>query len=151
MKRTQNFNFVRAMLLAVLAAGISAGAATAQGARDIVNGKFTLPFEARWGSVVLLPGDYTFRLDISARPYIVAVRQGDRGVAMAMAHAAEQGKVSGSSALIVTRRGGKYQIWTLALAEVGLTLDYAPLKAERPLLAQEPVLIQRVPILMASR
>jgi hypothetical protein len=148
MKRTQNFNFVKAMLLAVLAAGISAGVASAQ---NVIRGTFTLPFEARWGADVLLPGDYTFKLDTAKRPYIVAVRQGDRGVALAMANSFKQGKVSGSSALIVTRKGGKYRIWTLVLAEVGLTLDYAPLKAERPILAQEPVLIRRVPVLMASK
>jgi len=39
----------------------------------------------------------------------------------------------------------------LHLAEVGLTLEYTPVKPERPILVQEPVLIQRVPILMASK
>ena len=37
------------------------------------------------------------------------------------------------------------------LAEAGLTLDYKPPRAERPILAQEPVLIRRVPVLMASK
>lgn len=148
MKQTRSFNLVKAMLLAALAAGISAAVASAQ---NVISGKFTLPFEARWGADVLLPGDYTFQLNVAKRPYIVAVRQGDRGVAMAMANAAEQGKVSGSSALTATRKGGKYRIWTLVLAEADLTLDYSPLKVERPILAQEPVLTRRVPISMASK
>ena len=144
MNSNRTFHLVKYLLLAVLAAGISAGLASAS---DVIRGTFTLPFEARWGADVLPPGDYTFELNVAKRPYIVAVRQGDRRVAMALADAAEQGKVSGSSALIATRTGGKYRIWTLKLAEADLTLDYAPLKVERPILAQEPVLIRRVPIM----
>jgi hypothetical protein len=147
MKLTQRFNLVKVLLFAALAAGLSIGTASAQ---NVIRGKFTLPFEARWGADVLLSGDYTFELNVAARPYIVAVRQGDRRVALAMANASEQGQTSGRSALVTVRSGGKYQIWTLHLAEAGLTLDYAPLKAERPILAQEPVLIRRVPVLMAS-
>jgi len=148
MKPIRNFNLVKVVLFAVLAAGLSIGTASAQ---NVIQGKFTLPFEARWGADVLLPGDYTFELNVAARPYIVAVRQGDRRVALAMANASEQGQTSGHSALVTVRKGGKYQIWTLHLAEAGLTLDYTPLRPERPILAQEPVLIRRVPVLMASK
>jgi hypothetical protein len=148
MKLTQRFNLVKVMLFAALAAGLSIGTASAQ---NVIRGKFTLPFEARWGADVLLPGDYTFELNVAKRPYIVAVRQGDRGVALAMANTSEQGATSGHSALVTVRAGGKYQIWTLHLAEAGLTLDYTPLKPERPIMAQDPVLIRRVPVLMASK
>jgi hypothetical protein len=120
-------------------------------AQDVVRGKFTLPFEARWGADVLLPGDYTFELHLTSQPCIVAVRQGDRRVALAMANSVKQGEISGQSALVATRTGGKYRISALHLAEVGLTLEYTPVKPERPILVQEPVLIQRVPILMASK
>jgi hypothetical protein len=147
MKMTQSFNLVKVMFWAVLAAGLSAGLASAQ---NVIHGKFTLPFQARWGADVLLPGDYTFEIDTAKRPYIVAVRQGDRGVALARANSVEQGETSGHSALVTVRTGRKYRIWMLHLAEAGLTLDYTPLKAERPILAQEPVLIRRLPILMAS-
>jgi hypothetical protein len=147
MKRSQSFNLVKVMLLAVLAAGLSTGLASAQ---NVIRGKFTLPFEARWGADVLPAGDYTFDLNVAKQPCIVTVRQGDRSMALAMANFVERGATSGHSALITVRTGGKYQIWTLHLAEAGLTLDYTPLKPERPILAQAPQLIRRVPVLMAS-
>ena len=148
MKRTRNFNLVKVMLFAVLAAAFSTGLANAQ---NVIRGKFTLPFEARWGADVLLPGDYTFELNVTKQPYIVTVRQGDRSVALAMANTVEQGATSGHSALVTVRAGGKYQISALHLAEAGLDLDYTPLKPERPIIAQDPVLIRRVPVLMASK
>ncbi|MGA3328555.1 MAG: hypothetical protein ABSF45_29245 [Terriglobia bacterium] len=148
MKRTRNFNLVKVMLFAALAAGLSTGLASAQ---NVIRGKFTLPFEARWGADVLLAGDYTFEFNVAKRPCIVTVRQGDRSMALAMANSVERGATSGHSALVTVRTGGKYQIWTLHLAEAGLDLDYRPLRAERPILAQDPVLIRRVPVLMASK
>jgi hypothetical protein len=148
MKLTPGFNLLKVTLYAALAAGISIGTASAQ---NVIHGKFTLPFEARWGTALLLPGDYTFQLNTAKRPYIVAVRQGEQSVVMAMAQAAEQGDTSGRSALVTVRAGGKYRIWTLRLAEAGLTLDYTPTKPERSVLAEEPVLIQRVPVLTASK
>lgn len=147
MKRTRSFNLVKVLFFAALAAGLSIGTASAQ---NVIRGKFTLPFEARWGADVLQAGDYTFELNLAKRPCIVTVRQGDRSMALAMANSVEQGATSGHSALVATRTGGKYQIWTLHLVEVGLDLDYTPLKPERPILAQEPVLIRRVPVLLAS-
>ena len=50
-------NVVRAGLVVVAALGI-AGTASAQ----VVEGKFTLPFEARWGSMVLPAGQYTLKV-----------------------------------------------------------------------------------------
>ena len=64
MKSTRSLNSVRILLLAVLAAGLSASLARAQE----YEGKFTLPFEARWGMAVLPPGDYSFRVNPSHEP-----------------------------------------------------------------------------------
>jgi hypothetical protein len=58
MKSTRSLKSVRILLLAVLAAALSASLASAQD----YEGKFTLPFEARWGMAVLPPGDYTFHV-----------------------------------------------------------------------------------------
>ena len=64
MKSTRSLKSVRILLLAVLAAGLSASLASAQE----YQGKFTLPFEARWGSAVLPAGDYTFRVNAGEAP-----------------------------------------------------------------------------------
>jgi hypothetical protein len=128
--------------LAVLAAALSASLASAQE----YQGKFTLPFEARWGSAVLPAGDYTFRVNASEAPCMVSVSQGQQIVALILTSSTTRGEVAGSSALIAVRIAGSSHIRALQLAEVGVVLEYSPPKAERQLLAQQPVLFQRMPV-----
>jgi len=139
---------VRILLLAVLAAGLSASLARAQE----YEGKFTLPFAARWGTAVLPAGDYSFRVDASVEPCIVSVSQGPRGAALIMAESgASKGEMAGSSALIAVRSAGGYRIRALRLAEAGVVLEYSLPKAERQFLAQQPVLYQRLPVIAAGK
>ncbi len=148
MKWTQSIKVVKVLLLAVLAAGLSASLASAQE----FEGKFTLPFAASWGQAVLAPGNYTITLDVGSTPRIVLLRKGAVGVGMII----DDGKTiersgTDSSALIAVRSGGTYRIRALRLAEFGLVLNYLPPKAERQLLAQLPVLIQRIPVVAAGK
>ena len=148
MNSTRSLKSVRILLLAVLAAGLSASLASAQE----YEGKFTLPFEARWGLAVLPAGDYSFRVNASQMPYVVSVSQGLRHVALIIADGgASKAEVAGSSALIAVRSAGSYRIRALQLEEVGVVLEYMPPKAERQILAQQPVLFQRVPVIAAGK
>jgi hypothetical protein len=148
MKSTRSLKSVRILLLAVLAAGLSASLASA----EEYEGKFTLPFEARWGKAVLPAGDYSFRIDTNNDSCIVSVSQGGRGVAFIMPDgAASRGEVAGSSALIAVRSAGSYRIRAFRLAEAGVVLEYSPPKAERQILAQQPVLYQRVPVIAVGK
>jgi len=142
MNSTRSLKSVRILLLAVLAAALSASLASAQE----YQGKFTLPFEARWGSAVLPAGDYTFRVNASEAPCMVSVSQGQQIVALILTSSTTRGEVAGSSALIAVRIAGSSHIRALQLAEVGVVLEYSPPKAERQLLAQQPVLFQRMPV-----
>ena len=144
MKSTRSLKSVRILLLAVLAAGLSASLVSAQE----YEGKFTLPFEARWGGAVLPAGDYSFSLD---RGHIALVRQGRRGVAFIATSKATRGEVAGSSALIAVASAGSYRIRALRLAEAGVVLEYMPPKAERQILAQQPMLLQRVPVIAVGK
>jgi hypothetical protein len=147
MKSTRSLKSVRILLLAVLAAGLSAGLASAKEYEV----KFTLPFEASWGKAVLPAGDYSFRVNPSRDSCITLVGQGRRGVALIMANSATRGEVAGSTALIAVRSGGSYRIRALRLAEAGAVLEYMPPKAERQILAQQPVLFQRVPAIATGK
>ena len=147
MKSTRSLKSVRILLLAVLAAGLSASLASAQE----YQGKFTLPFEARWGSAVLPAGDYTFRVNAGEAPCMVSVSQERQIVALILTSSTTRGEVAGSSALIAVRGAGSYHIRALQLAEAGVVLEYSPPKAERQLLAQQPVLFQRVPLIAAGK
>ena len=147
MKSTRSLKSVRILLLAVLAAGLSASLASAQE----YEGKFTLPYEARWGKAVLPAGDYSFRVNPSRDSCITLVSQGRRGVALILTSKTTRGEVAGSSALITVRSPGSYRIRALRLAEAGMVLEYMPPKAERQLVAQQPVLFQRVPVIAAGK
>jgi hypothetical protein len=147
MKSTRSLKSVRILLLAVLAAGLSASLACAQE----YQGKFTLPFEARWGKAVLPAGDYSFRVNPSHEPCIALVSQGRQYVAFITTNNEPRGEVAGSSALIAVRSAGSFRIRALRLAEAGVVLEYMPPKAERQMLAQLPVLYQRVPVIAAGK
>ncbi len=147
MKSTRSLKSVRILLLAVLAAALSASLASAQD----YEGKFTLPFEARWGKAVLPAGDYTFRVDPNNEPCMVSLSQGRQIVAFILTSDTTRGKVAGSSALIAVRNAGSYRIRALQLAESGVVLEYSSPKAERQILAQQPVLFQRVAVIAAGK
>jgi len=147
MKTTRSLNLVKVLALAALAAGLSASRANAQG----YSGKFTLPFEARWGEADLPPGDYTFTVDPEKPSLMALICQGNHNAALVMAQGRIEGKVSGSSALIAVLSGGKYRIRALRLADAGLVLEYTLPKAERQIYAQAPQLIRRVPVMMAAK
>lgn len=146
MNSTRSFTLVRILLLAVLAAGLSASLANAQE----LGGKFTLPFEARWGRATLPPGDYSFNLNTAVAPYTVTVR-GEKCEAMIIPMGSSDSGVSGHSELIAVRSGGKYRIRGLHLGKMGLVFTYGAPKAERQFLAQAPELIRRAPIAMTGK
>jgi hypothetical protein len=146
-KNTRNHSMLRLFGLALLAVGLTAGLASA---RDY-QGKFTLPFEASWGQATLAPGDYTFTLEADAGPYTVRLRRRDQGVAIILAEGVSTAKASERSELIVVRHGKKGTIRALHLSGPGLVFAYHAPKAEKPMLAEGPHLIQRVPVYVAAK
>ena len=144
----QSLRLVKLAVLALLIACFGASLANAQE----IQGKFNLPFETHWGQAVLTPGNYSFSLNSSASggDYTVLVREEDQTATMIMASTRGH-NFSGKSGLIVERHGTRGTVRSLRLAEAGLVIYYPAAKAQKPVLAQGPVLIQRVPVLMASK
>jgi hypothetical protein len=81
MKSIRSFLLVKSLLFVFLAAGLSPRLAAAQ---PSVEGKFTLPFEARWGNALLQPGDYSFSIQSTDLPARVVIRREPRGGQIAM-------------------------------------------------------------------
>jgi hypothetical protein len=148
MTLTRSSKLVAPLGLALLVGCFTANLASAQ---DGYKGSFTLPFEARWGQVVLPPGEYSFTLDHGTVAGIVSIR-GEAG--QAAGFVTSQGiydqHTLDHSELILVRSGGNYTIRALRLAERGLTLEYSAPKTERQLITQAPQLLERIPVIMGG-
>src|SRR5436305_12363702 len=74
-------------------------------------GKFTLPFEAKWGRAVLPAGDYSFTVGhIPGSPKILEVRSGPKAVVLVMAVTRQESKPSKDNTLVAVRNGGQRSI-----------------------------------------
>ena len=144
MTHTRTSTLIRVVFLALLATATSVGLLGAEDSK----GTFTLPFEVRWGTAVLPAGDYSFQLDNTH--YIVTLR-GENRAAMVLSPTHRIDNQLSSSALIIVRHGKRGTVRALRLAEQRQVFTYALPRGERPMLAQAPELIQRIPILFASK
>jgi hypothetical protein len=109
------FTVLRLLVLAVLVAGFNAKPASAQ----VIQGKFTLPFTARWGLATLPAGNYSFTLDKDSTDSMVTVYRGTRRVAQVLTPGISY-TTSGRSEMVL--EGGTVR--QLSLPQIGVTLDY---------------------------
>ncbi len=133
---------VKLLALAAVVVASFAGTANAQ----VVVGKFTLPFEARWGSAVLPAGQYTFKMDRFYGPTRVTNLTGTH-VGFVMALVVDDAPKGQPTALLVTRNEDGRVIRSFTWSEGGKTFVYKPLtKAERAQIAEagrtDTILIQ---------
>ncbi|MGD0227034.1 MAG: hypothetical protein ABSF71_32305 [Terriglobia bacterium] len=147
MKSNRSLRLIKFAVLALLTACMGTSLANAQTAA----GKFNLPFEVRWGQAVLPPGNYSFTVNSSVSPPNTVLVRGENLSARIIMSPVHDDSFSGKNELIVERQGERGTVRTLRLADVGLVLYYPAPKAERQILAQAPVLIQQLPILIARK
>ena len=149
MKRSPNFQARRFTLL-LLTGSLCVGRLTAQAGEAVSAGKFTLPFEVRWGQAILPAGDYTYTLNSTTLAGILTVR-GNSKAAMILVGSVEQRKISDQSHLTVLHTGVGGRVQSLYLGHLGLEFNYPIPKAEQQFTAEEPVHIQRVPAYLAAK
>jgi hypothetical protein len=147
MNTNRSLRLVKFAVLAMLTACFGANLAHAQ----TLQGKFNLPFEVQWGHAVLPPGNYSFTVDPPDAPSNAVLVRGENHTTTIIVSRIDNYSFSGKSALVVERYGDRGMVRELRLAKAGLVFSYPALKAERQVLAQGPVLIQRLPILMANK
>ena len=151
---------------ALAATVLSVGSVFAQGIQNVRGeGKFTLPFEARWGTAVLPAGKYSLETGFTTGDQrMVEVRGEAKGSTPAfvviVAHDASPN--DNTSELVCIRKGSTGIVRSLMLKGSGEILYFAIPKnvqmyanngkaKTRTLLAQGPELIQRVPVELAGR
>ena len=128
MKSIRSSMLLKLFFLAVGILGASSGSALAQS----TVGKFTLPHEARWGAALLSPGEYTFSLRSATLPAAVMVAKagsGERTIVLPLMVSAE--KLTDTSKLVLANdAAGDSFVSALYLGELGMSLHYAPPKAQ---------------------
>jgi hypothetical protein len=148
MSLTRSFKLVAPLGLALLAGCFAANLASAQ---EVFYGSFTLPFEARWGSIVLPAGEYEFTLDHGSVQGKITVWTGTRkAVGFVTNQGVRDQQAVDRSELVLVRSGGTYAVRALRLEELGMTLEYSVPKREKQLITQAPQLLQRIPVAMGG-
>ncbi|MFZ0964510.1 MAG: hypothetical protein WAO35_26905 [Terriglobia bacterium] len=142
MNKIRISTLVRFLGLALLAACFNAGPASAQ----VFQGKFTLPFAARWGQTTLPAGDYSFTLDSANANCTVRLYNENGGVAMVLAQVQDKSD-AGRAALTVVRG----TVRALSLPEIGIILQYAPQRPKHLTAAEEREISQVVPITASGK
>lgn len=130
--------------------GICSSAATlfAEDRTPVFKGTCTLPFETRWGTAILPPGEYTLSVQSTALPARVTVRGKNGSVFITAQSLALRGDSDRNSFLLISkwRRG---VVRSLYVSELGMAFNYATPKEESKEMTQEAVLIQRIPVTKA--
>jgi hypothetical protein len=148
MSLTRSSKLVASLGLALLAGCFTANLASAQ---DLYKGRFTLPFEARWGHVVLPAGEYSFTLDhLSLAGKVTIEAESGRYVGVIMNQVFSDQQTVDRSELVLVRSGGIYAVRALRLEELGMTLEYAAPKTGKQIISQAPQLLQRIPVAMGG-
>ncbi len=89
--------------VALLVSCFGAGLARAQECA----GKFTLPFEARWGQATLPAGGYSFRLDKAQSGGVIQLFQGRMGVGFIQPQGYDVNQTGESSLIVVKTKTGR--------------------------------------------
>ena len=145
---TGRISKVTLIAIAALASCLASGTANAQA---LFRGKFTLPYEARWGQAVLPPGDYTLSVITTGFPAEVIVRDGKSHVTVAhlFIPIREDADQSGS-ALLIGGRGQQRVVHSFRAAELGITFVSDPNLAQRRPAREEARETQAVRVLEAK-
>jgi len=143
MKTIRISALVRLGTVALLAVCFNAGRARAQVV--VVEGKFTLPFEAHWGRATLPPGDYSFTLDKATVDGKITLFRGARAVALIPCQGGTDER-SDRSELVVVRNNAGRSIRELHLPTIGMVLSYWPHKPRRDR-AEEREVAQVIPVI----
>jgi hypothetical protein len=106
------------LLVSLLCAGVA-------NAAPLYRGRFSLPYEVRWGQAVLPAGEYLVRfVDDKTRVFVV-IQEAKSGKDIAYLAPVTTSEARGISALLITDNGERV-VQSLSVAELGETFIYKP-------------------------
>ena len=149
MRRNRKLAETTILLVALLTSLCFARTSRAQGQVPAYKGKFTLPYQVRWGGSVLRPGDYTVTIKSTGSPMIALVRTAGGDAVTYVLNGSLSGHTNGINALLISEKGGQLIVHSLALADLGVVLIYDPSLAQEPV--KEARAKQSVPVMSAKK
>ncbi len=122
MKSIRSFSFFTVLMLLAGIVGIAPKAAHAQ----VAEGKFSLPSETHWGSMILPAGEYTFSLESTGRPAWLTIRNSDRVLlGMITPQVLSSAPYTDKSELVLTHKGDEVFVSSLRVGELAIAFNYA--------------------------
>ena len=117
---------VRAVSFVVCTVGLFSAFAGAQ----TVHGSFKLPVTARWGKMLLSPGQYEFTVDTESTNRMLTVRStGSSFAGMVLCSSVGDTKPESHSMLELRNSGDEVYVKALYLREAGVVLEFETPKA----------------------
>jgi hypothetical protein len=138
---------LKLLLGVVIATFVLTAAANAQ---PSFAGKFTLPYEVRWGQAVLPAGDYVIRMDSTASPARISPADG-RSAGVYTEYPLVEDSHAGGMYLTITNQANQRRVRSLNLPQLGKMIVFAPLtNSEREAYAKADQ-INTVPVVTAKK
>jgi hypothetical protein len=148
MKTKKSFSMIQLLTLGLLVCFLGAGVANAA---PLYRGRFTLPYEVRWGQAVLPAGDYLLGFqDIGTRVFVL-IRDAKSGKDIAFLAPLGNSDATGASALVIAGEGNERVVHSLRLAELGEVFIYEPALARGTEDVREASKMQTLPIMAVKK
>ena len=112
-------------------------------------GRFTLAQAIQWNTTVLQPGDYTIAIGSTGTPIMALISTISGRPVARVRNWSRSESTNRKDALLLKERNGRLQVYSLALADLGMVLIYDPALAPQTVL--ESQVSQTVPVIWAKR
>jgi hypothetical protein len=148
MNLKKNLSTFQLLALGLLVSFLWAGVANAA---PLYRGRFSLPYEVRWGQGVLPAGEYLVRFeDVQTRVFVV-IRDAKSGKDVAYLAPVTNSNAQGKSALLIADEGNQQVVHSLRLAELGEVFIFEPALARGAEVVREAHKMQTLPIVAVKR
>jgi len=148
MNLKKNLSTVQLLALGLLVSFLWASVANAA---PRYRGRFSLPYEVRWGQAVLPAGEYLLRFeDVQTRVFVV-IQDAKSGKEVAYLAPKTKSEAQGKSALLIADKSNQRVVHSLRVAELGEVFIYEPALVRGAKDVREAHNMQTVPIVVAKR
>jgi hypothetical protein len=124
--------------------------ASVANAAPCYRGRFSLPYEVRWGQAVLPAGEYLLRFEDVSTGVFVVIQDAKSSKEIAYLAPKTKSEAQGKSALLIADKSNQRVVHSLRLAELGVVFIYEPALARRAENVREAQIVKTLPIVAAK-